>query len=60
MVQPQRLDKDLRQGQPVQSSLLLQQPVNPKNLRSSHNIASIILMTKHIPYPIQNPQKHYT
>jgi len=37
-----------------------QHPLSPKNLRSSHNATGIILKTKHIPYSVQNPQKHHT
>jgi hypothetical protein len=36
-----------------------QHPFGPKNLRRSHKTAGIFLRTKHIPYPIQNPQKHH-
>jgi hypothetical protein len=36
-----------------------QHPLSPKNLWNSHKAVGIFLKTKHIPYPVQNPQKHH-
>jgi len=59
MVQFHRLDKNLGTKSANSNITTSQHSLSPKNLQSSHKTTSIFLRTKHIPYPIQNPQKHH-